>query len=591
MKTKLLLIFALACFTFADAQFTLDSFSHLQSTYNIQVHAMDTDAIGNIYITGEFRGTVNFAPGTTTPVEITSNNGATNGGNHDQPFIAKYDQNLNLIWAKEIFSNSYNIKSVKGYTISVNDAGKSVVTGSTNLERFFFVFDEAGTQQWYYVSRLFGNENNFHIHGATIANDNIIYVYGMADSPNTNSLPIQIFESNNTVNSYINIFPLHIGKNAFIWKFNYTYNNQIPFLSYSFENTPLYINDLVVENADIYTVGKASSHNQNTAFGQLLMHPDDINNTSEYAFLMKMNTSLTGQWLRSIGTIAMNESAEKLFVDTNGIYLTGTSSEHNSPSFLSSDFVMSVRGQNFNFDAAYKSIKTFTMKFDLSGTPQFGKVLYGDDVNTSITPTDITADASNIYVSGIFNGSKIFQIGNNASPFNPNGNNPITFTSIGNHDAFLTTVSQTGVYQGTGIIGASDDEKITAIKNLGAHILTCGFFSNTIDIDLSGGSQNITSSNNQNSFLTKSTAVTLSNTQQDDTDEYIIVFPNPADDFIQVKTTHNKLLERIDVYDVLGKKVASSTTKIVDVSKLNNGIYTLKIVYNNKIISMKIIKR
>jgi hypothetical protein len=553
---------------------------------------MDTDAGGNIYITGEFRGTVNFAPGATSPVEITSNNGATNGGNHDQPFIAKYDQNLNLIWAKEIFSNSYNIKTVKAYTISVNDAGKSIVTGATNLERFFFVFDEAGTQQWYYVSRLFGNENNFHIHGATIANDNTIYVYGMADNPTPNyNLPIQIFESNNTVNSYINLFPLHTGKNAFIWKFNYTYNSQIPFLSYSFENAPLYINDLVIDNTDIYAIGKASSHNQNTAFGQLLMHPDDINNSSEYAFLMKMNTSLNVQWMRSIGTVAMNESAEKLFVDTNGIYLTGISSEHSSPSFLSSDFVMNVRGQNFNFDAAYKSIKTFTMKFDLSGTPQFGKVLYGNDVSTSITPTDITADASNIYVSGIFNGSKIFQVGNNATPFNPDGNNPITFTSIGNYDAFLTTVSQAGAYQGTGILGSIDDEKITTIKNLGSHVLTSGYFSNTVDIDLSGASQNITSNINQNSFLTKNTAVTLSNTQQDYTDEYIAVFPNPTDNFIQVKVTHNELLERIDIYDLLGKKVVSSTTKIVDVSRLNNGIYTLKIVYNNRIMSMKIIKR
>ncbi|MBI4648818.1 MAG: T9SS type A sorting domain-containing protein, partial [Bacteroidia bacterium] len=75
------------------------------------------DSIGNCYITGFFRVTTDFDPGTGT-VNLTSI------GNWDI-FFAKYDANGNYLWAKNIGS-SYGDG---GYSIAVDDTGNIYLTG------------------------------------------------------------------------------------------------------------------------------------------------------------------------------------------------------------------------------------------------------------------------------------------------------------------------------------------------------------------------------------------------------------------------------------------------------------------------------
>jgi hypothetical protein len=591
MKTKLLSLLAFTFITFVQAQLSLDSFSHLQSTSKIIVNDMDTDASGNIYITGEFRGTVNFAPGASTPVNVTSNNGATNGGNHDQPFIAKYDQNLNLIWAKEISTtlSNVNFAYVKGKKISVNDAGKAVVTGTSSLYRWFFVYDENGTRQWHYRGRYVSVENDFKIHGATISNNDIIYVFGMLDSPNANQTLVgETFNSTNyNTNVWVQGTQKPYGKNPFIWKFDFVNNPQATSypLSYTFENDPLYINDLVEYNNDVYITGYAYSHNQNTAYGQLLQHPDNMNFQTDYGILMKLDTSLNGQWIRSIGSVAMNERSNQLFVDSNGIYIAGTSSQHSSPTTSGGDFYIRVRAQNLTLGAAYKSNKTFMMKFDLTGTPQLGKVFHGNDYHSSVLPSNIVADNDNIYISGIYSGTQTFN----------DGATPTTFTSAGSYDAYLSTWSQNGTHVGTGVFGNQGDDRIMAVEKVGSHIITSGYYARTIDIDFSNNTQNITTNSTnddrKHSFITKNSLSTLSvNNESLDTNS-IAIYPNPVTSTFSINTKNNTLFKGVKLYDVTGKKVLNSENSTLDISALSKGIYILSIEYDNTIISKKIIKK
>lgn len=57
------------------------------------------------------------------------------------------------------------------------------------------------------------------------------------------------------------------------------------------------------------------------------------------------------------------------------------------------------------------------------------------------------------------------------------------------------------------------------------------------------------------------------------------VFPNPTADKVSVKT--EKPVKDIELYDKTGRKLQSTTSKILDLSKYNKGIYLLKINFSD----------
>ena len=91
---------------------------NLGSTSYDAGYAIQTDASGNIYITGSFAGTVDSDPGTGTS-NLTSNGG-------DDIFILKLDASGNFLWAKSLGGTSYDL----GYALNVDASGNVFITGS-----------------------------------------------------------------------------------------------------------------------------------------------------------------------------------------------------------------------------------------------------------------------------------------------------------------------------------------------------------------------------------------------------------------------------------------------------------------------------
>ena len=70
-------------------------------------------------------------------------------------------------------------------------------------------------------------------------------------------------------------------------------------------------------------------------------------------------------------------------------------------------------------------------------------------------------------------------------------------------------------------------------------------------------------------------------------EENIVVYPNPVDKTINI----SKYVD-ITIYNTLGDVVIRKTNiNTLDVSRLNPGMYTLQIIYENKIINKRIIKK
>lgn len=62
----------------------------------------------------------------------------------------------------------------------------------------------------------------------------------------------------------------------------------------------------------------------------------------------------------------------------------------------------------------------------------------------------------------------------------------------------------------------------------------------------------------------------------------ISVYPNPTHDFIHVETCHGASVQCIDLYDITGRKVLSSTESEINVSTLPEGVYFISIFTENQ---------
>ena len=110
-------ILALTIFFTASAQAqqpTLAWAKGMGGTYDDHANAMVIDAAGNVYITGQFTGTVDFDPGAGI-----ANLTAAGSSNFQDIFVSKLDNAGNYIWAKNMGGNFAD----RGLAITVDAAG------------------------------------------------------------------------------------------------------------------------------------------------------------------------------------------------------------------------------------------------------------------------------------------------------------------------------------------------------------------------------------------------------------------------------------------------------------------------------------
>ena len=120
-----LLVWSLAAFLLsppAMSQVATHAWSHgYGDTGSDDGHGVAVDNSGNVFVTGTFRGTVDFGAG---PL--------TSAGDHDI-FVAKYDPDGGLIWSKRFG----NVLKEFVYDIAVDDAGSIFLTGGFSRDLDF----------------------------------------------------------------------------------------------------------------------------------------------------------------------------------------------------------------------------------------------------------------------------------------------------------------------------------------------------------------------------------------------------------------------------------------------------------------------
>lgn len=69
----------------------------------------------------------------------------------------------------------------------------------------------------------------------------------------------------------------------------------------------------------------------------------------------------------------------------------------------------------------------------------------------------------------------------------------------------------------------------------------------------------------------------------------VLIYPNPTPDFIQIESMNE--IDKIELYNILGKRISVITGPKIDLSQQPSGIYILKIHSGNKSITRKVVKK
>ncbi|QOI97356.1 MAG: gliding motility-associated C-terminal domain-containing protein [Flammeovirgaceae bacterium] len=142
--------------------------------------AITTDAAGNVYVAGAFRGSANFDPDPSEPLLLNS------FGNRDA-FVAKYDDDGNLIWAKQLGGAEADYAN----DIKLDGLGNVLTTGYFGLLADFdpgtsvFPMTAVGFSD-VFISKL--NTNGDFIWAKSVGSPFYEYGYNIAVDPGENVL-------------------------------------------------------------------------------------------------------------------------------------------------------------------------------------------------------------------------------------------------------------------------------------------------------------------------------------------------------------------------------------------------------------------
>ena len=429
------------------------------------------DASENVYVLGQFQGTVDFDPSGGT-ANLTSTG-------LDDIFFAKYNNNGDYIWAKKIggagedsgqnikidaYGNIYLTGSFSNSSVDFDPSGSTANLTSTGAEDIFFAkYDNNGNYIW--AKQIGGTNSDI---GVELCLDWIgnIYLTGVFETtvdfdPNGGT-------ANLTSTGAEDIFFAKYDNNGnYIWakSIGGTTEDVVTAIALDVNNNICltgYFSNTVDFNPDGATVNLTSNGN------------DDI-------FLAKYNNNGNYIWARHIGGSGGDESTDLALDNFGNLYLTGyfggtvdfdpSASIQNRTSISSEDIFLAKYAPNGSYIWAH-------------GFPSSG-----DNEGRSIA-----LDAfNNVYMMGELSG---------ATDLDPSAGSA-SLTPIST-DIYLAKYNTHGKYMYAYLIGGTGSDEGQAIelgKNNSVHVI--GSFENTVDFDFNGGTANLISSGSQDIFMAK----------------------------------------------------------------------------------------
>ncbi len=538
--------------------------------YNVQV-----DNIGNVYVVGEFSGTVDFDPG--LGIMLLTSNGEKSG------FVAKYSSSGNLIWAKHFDALPIDNSSA-AYSLCLDASNEIFVIGeftgmvdfdpSSNVS-ILSTINDSNT----FIAHLDNNGNLLNV--VQFEGTNPLNGFNQGNYiayTSTNELvAVGLFSDEvdfQTGSANLTITSQGLGRDSYICKLDLNLNT---LWAKAFHSTAsCEINQVVTSSisGDIYLVG---DYQGTTDFDpgvgvQNLISP--LTSSGSDIFACKLNSQ--GDHIWSSGFIRTTV--------TGG----GSWSNHGYALELNSADNPVITGRfwgtvDFDPGAGVYSLTpvgvqdAYVMQLDPQGGLDWIKTFGGNDENRAlgieIDPYD------NLFVSGSFSGSTDFDPGTGTQ----------IHTSNGSHDIFVVRLTSNGDYQWSGTSGSSswDSALDIVVHSPSGSIYTVGGYNQTVDFDMGNGVDTETSVGDFDGYVHKMRYNDFLDVNSLNKTPQVNLFPNPARDFITVESS--KSFEKITIVNSLGKVALVTSQNHVNIANLPNGIYLLSIDYGVAIESFKFV--
>lgn len=430
------------------------------------------DGSGNVYMTGSFRGTVDFAPSSGTT-------NLTSASNSDDIFVSKFDASGNLIWAKNMGGSSND----SGYDVAVDGSGNVYTTGwfygtadfdpnagTADLvsvgasDIFISKLDASGNFQW---AKSIGGSIADYSFG--IAVDNAGNVYATGTFQNTADFDPNAGTLNLTSTGLDDIFVIKLddlGNLSWAKKMGGSSGDA------AFEIA-------IDGSGNVYTTG----YFQGTADFDPNGGTAILNSSGNWEiFVSKLDLSGNYVWAKRIGS-GTNDNCNGITIDGLGnVCLIGW--------FQGTvDFDPNAGITNLT---SVGSQDIFVCQLSSAGNLVWAKSMGSASADSG---NDISVDGSNnIYITGQFLST---------ADFDPNAGT-LNLTSAGDNDIFISKLDGSGNlvwakrFGGTG----SDNGFGIAVSGSG-NVYATGIFQSSVDFDPSNCSANLTSAGNNDMYLIK----------------------------------------------------------------------------------------
>ena len=438
MKKILLLIFLVA-FYFTNAQTpTFEWGKMFGNNQNLYVYDNATDANGNVYLTGEYSGTVDFDPGAGT-----FNQTANATGGRDI-FILKLDVSGALGWVKTYGGTGIDF----GQRIAVDNAGNIYVGGryqntvtftgfggfSSNgdYDGFLLKIDATGTLQW--VLDLSGGGTEGFLGITTDASGNV-FTTGFF---NTASATLGGLNSTFTT---LTRAGASANYDFFVAKYNSNGERMWSNTTGAGYDEISYGIALTDDNK-VVTVGsfKGYSVDFNPGLASNLLYSNSNSSTTGFIQVLEAGNG-NFSWARSLGS-SSNDNVLDVATANNNIYVTGFFSgsvgDFNTTGSGGGDQIGKV-GAIDSFIAKYTTNSTFVWVKQIRGTT--GSDVKGASITVKGTP-------ERVYASGTFT-SQVY--------LNP-ASSTTHISAFGGRDAFVVSLDDAGLYQWGGSVRSMDNE-------------------------------------------------------------------------------------------------------------------------------------
>jgi len=558
MKNTLLTfsVLLLFCFNTFSQQIEFNWAKRFGGSENENVNCMAMDANGSFYLGGTFTGTT-LTFGSTT---LTNSGGTYGGGPAFDFYIAKFDSYGTPIWAKK----GGSINAIEKLSAIATDGINSYITGlynaamtigSTNLtnsggyDAFVIKYDGTGTPLW---AQKIGGSGNEMGNGIKVDGSGNSYVIGTFTS---NS----IFSSPNTLS--------HGGTGGDVFVVKYNSSGSITWTRKIGGTKDDNGNAITIDaSGNSYVIGDFSS--TPLTIGSTTL----TNSGSNDVFVAKLDASGNPVWSVKGGGTGI-DSGTDIEIDASGnVYVTGF--------FASSTFTMGSYSVNNSGTAG--SLDIFYAKINNAGTVQWLKKCGGSDMDN---PGGISIDPSgNLYLLGYYAGPST----------NLGGTNTINNSgSQYNSDVFIAKIGSAGnviwVKQPNGFL--NEDGWAIAANNAG--VVIAGTFNSA---PASFGGHSLTSSGKIDIY-TAQLGVSNSINEPGNTSDKMIIYPNPAEEKINIELKGNNKGGVLNIYNQLGQILYSKSISanedflFLNVSELNTGIYTVVFQSNEFSFHKKLIKK